>query len=182
VRRLTTRAVPVAIVLAVGLAASTSEAAPAPREKFGRKASGWGLGLSLGDVSGASVKYFLHPHHALQGHLGFGLLHNGDGIFSFEYLWHSGVIGESEIVDVFGYVGLGLGLGFWAGGGTSALQLHGRDTSAGAAMMVRAPILGLAFHWIAKPIDTALEVSWAPYVIMPELLFIDASIKLRYFF
>jgi hypothetical protein len=182
VRRLITRAGPVAIALALGLAARTSAAAPAPREKFGKKASGWGIGGSLGDVSGASVKYFVHPNHAFQGQLGFGLLHNGDGIFSFEYLWHSNVIGESEIVDVLGYVGLGLGLGFWAGGGTSELQLHGRDSQAGAAMMVRAPVLGLAFHWIGRPIDTALEVSWAPYVIMPELLFIDAAIKVRYFF
>jgi len=182
VRHLTTRALPVAIALALGLAAQTSWAAPAPRQKFGKKASGWGLGLSLGDVTGASVKYFVHPHHAFQGQVGWGLLHNGDGIVSLEYLWHSGVIGESEIVDVFGYVGLGVGVGFWANAGVSSLQMHGRDPGAGAAMMLRAPVLGLAFHWTEKPIDTALEVSWAPYVIMPELLFIDASIKLRYFF
>lgn len=176
------RALPVAIALALGLAARTSAAAPAPREKFGKKASGWGIGLSLGDVSGASVKYFLHPNHALQGQVGFGLLHNGDGIVSFEYLWHSNPIGESEIVDVLGYVGFGIGVGFWAGGGTSSVQIHARDSAAGAALMLRAPVLGLAFHWVGKPIDTALELSWAPYVVMPELRFLDAAIKVRYFF
>jgi len=146
VRRLTTRALPIAIALALGLAAQTSWAAPAPRQKFGRKASGWGLGLSLGDVTGGSVKYFVHPHHAFQGQIGWGLLHNGDGIASFEYLWHSGVIGESDIVDVLGYVGLGVGVGDWAGEGVTALEMHVGDPGGGAAMMLRAPVLGLAFH------------------------------------
>jgi hypothetical protein len=177
---------PSALALALGVAVTLlpakAVAAPAPEGEFTTRARGWGVGLSVGDPLGASVKYFLHPNHALQGQVGYGLLHNGDGIVSFEYLWHSDPIGESPIVDVLGYVGLGIGLGFWATASPNALELYGRDSGAGAAMMVRAPVLGLAFHWVGKPIDTALELSWAPYLIMPELRFIDASIKLRYFF
>lgn len=173
------------VALGVSLAASSAHAGPqAPQEKFGKKAKGWGLGVSLGDVTGASIKKFLHPQHALQFHLGWAPLHNGDGIFSFEYLWHSKPQGESPIVDVMLAAGLGVGVGFWARE-TAALQLYGREATAGVGMLVRAPVLGLVFHWLEYPIDTALELAWSPYVLAvggSELRHGDASIKVRYFF
>ena len=76
----------------------------------------------------------------------------------------------------------GVGVAFWAKPGPANIQTHDQTSRAGAAMMIRVPVLGLAFHWIEVPLDTALEVSWAPYVVIPDLLHFDASLKVRYFF
>jgi hypothetical protein len=169
---------------AVGLTASTADAAEAiGRSKFGKKATGLGLGVSVGDPMGLSVKYFVHPSHAISGHLAWGLLHHGDGMLSVDYHWHSPPIGSSPIVDAFVYVGGGLGVAVWARPGPGRLQGHDRSAaSGGAGLMLRAPALGLAYHWEAVPLDTAIELAWAPYLALPDLRHLDASIKVRYFF
>ena len=150
--------------------------------KFGRKQTGFGLGISVGDPMGASLKYFLHPRHALQGHIAWGLAHHGDGLVTLEYVWHTPTVGDSPIVDASFYFGGGVGLAFWAQPGPRRLQTHEQNSTRGAAMMLRVPVLGLAFHWTEVPLDTALEVAWSPYVIMPDLVHFDASLKVRYFF
>ena len=100
--------------LCFGLAA-TSAAAADPQDgsskKPGGKGGSIGLGIVAGDPVGASLKWFVHPHHALQAQVGWGPLHHGDGLVSIEYLYHSKSWGSTDIVDTFGYVGLGVGGG-----------------------------------------------------------------------
>ncbi len=178
----------IAFGIAVASVAATADAKPkrAPKPvselEFGRNHTGIGLGASLGDPMGASLKWFVRVQHALSFHLAWGLLHHGDGMISVDYHWHTRPIGYSEIVDAHFYIGGGLGLAFWARPGPSGIQLHDRPTRAGAGLMLRAPALGLAYHWREVPLDTALELAWSPYIVLPDLLHLDASIKVRYFF
>jgi hypothetical protein len=158
------------------------ERKPVPEFKFGRRHTGVGLGLSAGDPMGASLKWFVRVQHALSFHLAWGLLHHGDGMLSVDYHWHTRPIGSSEIVDAHFYIGGGLGLAFWARPGPPGIQIHERPTRAGAALMIRAPALGLAYHWRTVPLDTSLEIAWSPYVVLPDLVHGDVSIKVRYFF
>jgi hypothetical protein len=174
------------IVLAVAglwLRPSPASAAPAKgRSKFGKTGTGLGIGGSFGDPLGFSLKYFLHPQHAISGHVAYGLLHHGDGIVTVDYHWHTKPIGDSPIVEAMFYVGLGVGLGFWARPGPDALQGHAREAARGAGLILRVPALGLAYHWTRVPIDTAIELAWSPYIVMPDLRHLDASVKVRYFF
>jgi hypothetical protein len=177
-------------VVVVGLSlapsvASADEVTGRPRlGKFGKKGTGFGLGVSVGDPMGVSVKYFLHPAHAISGHLAWGLLHHGDGLAEIDYHWHSRPIGDSPIVDAYVYVGGGVGVAVWAREGPASLQGHDRpgNGGGGAGLILRAPALGLAYHWTTVPIDTSIELAWAPYLALPDLRHLDASIKVRYFF
>jgi hypothetical protein len=172
-------------VAGVGAAAHAKEKRerkPVPEMKFGRDHKGIGVGVSAGDPMGLSIKWFVRVQHALSFHVAWGLLHHGDGILSVDYHWHTRPIGYSEIVDAHFYIGGGLGVAFWARPGPSQIQTHTRTSTAGAALLLRAPALGLAYHWYRVPLDTALELAWSPYVVLPDLVHLDASIKVRYFF
>jgi hypothetical protein len=172
-----------ALIWGFGALISTSaKAGDLLEPKFGRNGKGLGVGVSVGDPTGLSLKYFLHPRHALSWHVAWGVLHHGDGIVSMDYHWHSPSIGRSPIVKAHVYVGAGVGVGFWARRGPDKLQGHERTRTSGAALLLRAPAVGLAYHWTRVPLDTSLELAWAPYVVMPDLRHLDASLKVRYFF
>ena len=49
------------------------------------------------------------------------------------------------------------------------------------AMLGRLPF-GLAFHWKGVPLDTAVELAWAPYLIPFDPARGDLAIKVRYYF
>jgi hypothetical protein len=164
-------------------------AAPSPSKAGRRKGGNFGLGASLGDPMGASAKLFLHPNHALQWDLGWAPLHHGDGRLGMDYLWHPATIAGNSVVDFGFYLGIGLGLAFWAGHGYyygyhgHNSYRRGRDFGhGGAAMFIRAPVPGMFLHWQTVPLDTVLEGSWSPYVILPDLGHGDVSAKVRYYF
>jgi hypothetical protein len=55
--------------------------------------------------------------------------------------------------------------------------------------MLRAPVLGLAFHWKPVPLDTVIEGAWSPFLVEATedhaqvgLGHGDVSVKLRYYF
>lgn len=178
------------LALATGIATAcmgtTAWAAPTPGNKIKGKGGNVGVGVSLGDPMGGSAKFFLHPNHALQLDLGWAPLHHGHGRLGLDYLWHPGTFVSNGIMDFLPYLGVGVGLAFWAGhcyGGYYHHHHHGYcDGHGGAAMFIRAPILGLGFHWKKVPIDTMLEGSWSPYVVLPDLPHGDVSFKVRYYF
>jgi hypothetical protein len=178
---LRTLLVSLAFVGAGSLAGSAS-AAPSPRNQLPREGGNVGLGVSLGDPMGASLKWFMASRHALQFDLGWAPLHHGHGRVGVDYLWHPGVFGSNSVVSVGPYLGLGIAAAFWAP--HTYHYGYGRHEydDGGAAMLIRAPILGLFFHWQGAPIDTAIEGSWSPYVVMPDLPHGDVSFKLRYYF
>jgi hypothetical protein len=177
------RAIVTGIGLTMGLLGSEAWAAePGGHAKFGKTGTGFGIGASVGDPLGFSLKYFLHPRHAISGHLGYGLLHHGDGLVTADYHWHSRPIGDTTIVEAMFYVGVGVGLAFWARPGPERLQGHERAAARGAGLILRVPALGLAYHWKRVPIDTALELAWSPYIVLPDLRHLDASVKVRYYF
>ena len=185
-----------AAFLGVWLASSTAEAAPSPGRKISSgKGGNFGVGLSLGDPMGLSVKGFLAPNHALQGDLGWAPLHHGDGRLGIDYLWHPGVFASGPVAEFMPYLGLGVGMMFWSDrcyyryyydddgdrryrGG----HRNGRCDDGGVAMFIRAPVLGLGVHWKKAPLDTMFEGSWSPYIIYPDLAHGDFSFKIRYYF
>ena len=180
--------------------ASTAEAAPTPGNKIKGKGGNFGAGISLGDPMGGSIKYFMAPNHAIQADIGWAPLHHGHGRLGFDYLWHPGTFVSNSTLDFLPYLGLGLGMMFWAGGyyyaGHGGRCCNGagcdpdcryyydyrRYDRGGVAMFLRAPILGLGFHWKKAPLDTMLEGSWSPYLIYPDLAHGDFSFKIRYYF
>ncbi len=178
-----------ALVACVGFGtiavATEASAAPSPSNKISGRGGNFGLGLTLGDPTGFSLKYFMASHHAIQGEFGWAPLHHGDGRLGFDYLWHPGTFVSNADLDFLPYLGLGVGMAFWAG--RYYYNDHDGDrrrsrSGGGAAMFIRAPILGLGFHWKKAPLDTMLEGSWSPYIILPHLRHGDISIKLRYYF
>ena len=176
------------LVTAAAAAALTlsalAHAAPPRRDrgpKFGARNTGFGIGASVGDPMGLSLKYFITPAHAISGHVAWGPLHNGDGLVELDYHWHSPVVASNDSVDAHIYVGGGIGVGFWANG-DGPLTISDRSSNAGAALLIKAPALGLAYHWRKVPVDTAIELAWSPYVVMPSLKHLDASVKVRYYF
>jgi hypothetical protein len=169
-----------------------AEAAPTPGNKIRGRGGNFGLGVSLGDPMGLSMKYFMAANHAFQGDLGWAPLHHGHGRFGFDYLWHPATFVSNSTLDFLPYLGLGLGMAFWAGGyhygygGAHGRRRYYRDDyyyrGGGVGMFIRAPILGLGFHWKKAPLDTMFEGSWSPYVIYPDLAHGDFSFKIRYYF
>jgi hypothetical protein len=198
----------IALATGVGLSsfalATEAAAAPTPGNKIRGRGGNFGLGLSLGDPMGLSMKYFLAANHAIQGDLGWAPLHHGNGRLGFDYLWHPATFVSNSSLDFLPYLGLGLGMMFWAGG--YHYGYHGgcddyydpghprydecydrRDDyyyrrGGGVAMFIRAPILGLGFHFKKAPLDLMFEGSWAPYLIRPDLAHGDFSFKMRYYF
>lgn len=177
-----------AFATAMGLGCLTThaeaEAAPTPGNKIRGRGGNFGAGFSLGDPMGGSIKYFMAPNHALQGDIGWAPLHHGHGRFGFDYLWHPGTFVSNSTLDFLPYLGFGIGMMFWAG---RYYYGHRRDrydryNSGGVAMFLRAPVLGLGFHWKKAPLDTMFEGSWSPYIIYPDLAHGDFSFKIRYYF
>ncbi|MCX4239158.1 hypothetical protein [Paraliomyxa miuraensis] len=183
--------------------ASEAQAAPTPGQKIRGRGGNFGIGLSLGDPMGASMKYFMAPNHSIQGDLGWAPLHHGHGRLGFDYLWHPGTFVSNSTIDLVPYLGLGIGMAFWAGyyhgyhGACGGYYDPGhprydecydrRDYyyhrgGGGVAMLLRAPILGLGIHWKKAPLDTMFEGSWSPYLVLPHLPHGDFSFKIRYYF
>lgn len=156
--------------------ASEASAAPSPGTRLASRGGNTGVGLSLGDPMGLSIKHFFHPSHALQFHLAWLPLHLGDGGVLVDYLWTPGVFVSNSTLDFMPYIGIGVGVGF-------------DDNQAG---LIVKPPLGLAFHWKDVPLDTVLEGTWSPYMIYGpcsrdrDACFVaaagDISIKVRYYF
>lgn len=165
-----------ALVGSVTAAWSTeAHAAPSPGNRIASRGGNTGVGLSIGDPMGLSVKHFFHPAHALQFHVAWLPLHRFDGGVGVDYLWTPGLFMSNSTFDFMPYVGLGVALGF---------------DSDQAGLIVKPPV-GLAFHWKDVPIDTVLEGTWSPYIIYgpcgrraacwhPDAG--DISIKARYYF
>lgn len=170
---------------------SLAMAAPTPSKQIKGKGGNFGLGFSLGDPMGASIKYFMAANHAIQADLGWAPLHHGNGRLGADYLWHPATFVSNSTMDFLPYLGVGVGMMFWAARYCGAYYYHGgryrydnyhRCGSGGVAMFIRAPVLGLGFHWKGAPLDTMLEGSWSPYIVLPDLAHGDVSFKLRYYF
>ncbi len=157
------------------LDADEAQAAPSPGNRISGRGGNTGIGLSLGDPMGLSIKHFFHPSHALQFHLAWLPLHLSDGGVGVDYLWTPGVFVSNSTMDFMPYLGLGVAIGF---------------DSNQAGLIVKPP-LGLAFHWKEVPLDTVLEGTWSPYMIYgpcagSDACFVpgvgDISVKVRYYF
>ncbi len=169
-------------------------AAPSPSKKMaigrGAGAKNNGVGVSLGDPLGFTFKHFFSGNHAVQADFGWAPLHHGDGRLGADYLWHPVTFVSNEVLDFMPYLGVGLGMMFWAGHHGAFCRGRGHNIDCtdgyyrggGAALFLRAPILGLALHWKDAPLDTVIEGSWSPYLVMPDLAHGDVSVKLRYWF
>lgn len=176
--------------IGTAMLAAEAEAAPTPGKQIRGRGGNFGAGLSLGDPMGLSIKYFMANNHALQGDLGWAPFHHGNGRLGLDYLWHPGTFVSNSTFDFVPYLGLGVGVAFWANryyyghghGRHRDHDGHNHNHGGGAGMFIRAPILGLGFHWKKVPLDTMVEGSWSPYVVYPDLSHGDFSFKVRYYF
>jgi len=192
-RHLVARTLPLAVAAATWVPAFGAKAAPSPSERLRGKGGNFGIGLALGDPMGASAKLFLAPQHALQFELGWAPLHHGSGTLSMSYLWHPATWASSSVVDLIGYLGLGLGVGLWSDRYWHYYNGHGvpdhNHHHTWFGLMLRAPVLGLTLHWKKVPLDTALEGAWSPFLVeayahgaSPGLAHGDVALRMRYYF
>ncbi|MFO0634438.1 MAG: hypothetical protein U0168_16455 [Nannocystaceae bacterium] len=165
--------------LALALASMVAGTAAAQPKRTG-KGGDLGLGATLGDPTGATFKVFLHPRHALESGLGFGPFHRGGGRLHFAYLFHSRAWRSDEGFSLHGYVGLGVGVAFWYKRYLGPVLPTDFQR---AALFVRAPVLGLAFHMHEIPLDVFLETAYSPIVTPPASFWnVDFALGARYWF
>lgn len=191
-----TRTPPLAAVIAVLGLPGAARAAPTAQEKVSVPRNSpdrrTGIGLTLGDPTGATLKHFFTFRHALQADLGWLPMHHGGGGLALDYLWHSRVLASGNGIDAIGYIGGGVGVGLWGRnnlGGYDGPHVGGdlADAPVHFAVMLRAPVLGMAWHWVDVPVDFAIEAAWSPFLIeVREARFGPAhgsfALKSRYYF
>ncbi len=173
------RLLPVALLAALWVVPGTVRA---KRPRLGEPGS-VGLGISLGDPTGVSAKFFLHPHHALQSSAGFGPVHLGAGRVDLTYLYHSKPWGAGNL-QPHGYVGIGVGVAFWEGR-IGHLGPFGPDPEdfRQAAAFFRAPVLGMTFHYQSIPVDIFFEGAYSPLIGPPITYWnFDFALGARYWF
>lgn len=159
----------------LGPSGSTDASPPAGRrnaaDQLQQKKAHFGIGAIAGDPLGLSLKLFIRPRHALQWHLGWGPLHDDSLRASMDYVFMPKPWVSNKLMDFVGYVGVGVAVA-----GTDIR----RDP--GIGVIGRVPVLGFAFHWRTVPLDTVLEVAWAPFFHPLDLFGLDAAIAVRYYF
>lgn len=167
------------IVATVGAACTWAGRASAAPKRIG-KGGDLGLGGVLGDPSGVTFKAFVHPRHALESAAGFGPFHRGAARLHVTYLFHSKPWSHEQEFSLHGYVGVGLGVAFWHKR-YFGFALPGEFRR--AAMFVRAPVLGLAFHLMELPMDVFIETAYSPIVTPPASFWnVDFGLGARYWF
>jgi len=154
-----------------------AKAAPTPKPLVPSTGGRAGVGASVVDPFGFTLKFFLNPNNALQGDFGWAPLHHGHGRVGADYLWHPGTLAVNSTAALVGYLGIGSALAFWGPRG----DFHGRGQIR-AGLLFRLPILGLAVHWSDIPLDTCFEGSWSPYLAPVDVRHGDFSIKARWYF
>lgn len=150
------------------------EAAPSPSTRLRGTGGNTGVGLSLGDPTGLSIKHFFAPPHALQFHLAWLPLHRAWGGVEVAYLWHPFTLARAAEFDLVAYFGIEIGILF----ATHAVGFEA------------CPPLGFGFHFKPAPIDLTIEGAWSPiwiyggvdWVSGPWLDAGDVSAKVRYYF
>ncbi|MBK6919896.1 MAG: hypothetical protein IPH07_21040 [Deltaproteobacteria bacterium] len=178
-RRCVLSRVLLSLVAATSVAGAASVANAA--DKIGGAGGPVGIGATIGNPTGFSFKAYFARRHAIQLEAGWAPLHHGDGRVHADYLFH-GLFTSNNAMDLLGYVGAGAGIAFWAYGPVPFdYGPRPSDLGRGAAMFVRVP-LGLSFNWKGAPLDTAIEMAWAPYVVPWDPARGDLSVKLRYYF
>jgi hypothetical protein len=127
----------------------------------------FGLGLILGDPTGANCKYMLSPEMAIDGAIGFGII-GGDHLnIHADFLWQFDIQQwPAGSLDLY----LGVGPKLAVGRGKTDLLLG-----------ARAPI-GVSFLFSKVPIDIFLEVAIGLFIVEEVDLDVDAAIGARYWF
>lgn len=169
-----------ALVWAAAVLVSTAAGESSATPKRTGQGGDLGLGGTVGDPTGVTFKVFLHRRHALESGAGFGPFHRGSGRMHLAYLFHSRPWAGDDGFVVHGYVGLGVGGAFW----------HKRYFGPGlpsdfrrAALFVRAPVLGIAFHMLEIPLDVFIETAYSPIVTPPASFWnVDFTLGARYWF
>ncbi|TPV96112.1 MAG: hypothetical protein B7733_06515 [Myxococcales bacterium FL481] len=151
-----------------GASARPATAAPSPGKTLQSRTDGnLGLGVTLGQPTGLSGKYFLSPQFAVAGAFGWGYQYGGR--VHADFAWHPGTAFDHDLVDVVPYVGVGAGLGLFHHQAHPWRRRHPEHdvwNHSHGAMFLRLPVLGAAAHWQDLPLDTFVEFAWAPGVIV----------------
>ena len=88
---------------------------------------------------------------------------------------------SSSALTLSGYAGLGAGAAFWVYDPVPFDYRPRNDDPQGVALYGRLPF-GLTFHWKRVPLDTAIELAWAPYLVPFDPARGDFAVKVRYYF
>ncbi len=126
---------------------------------------GIGLGIIVGEPSGASMKYWLDDTIAIDAALAFSLSDNNPFEFHTDYLMHSGMSGKNSSA-LQSYYGVG-----------ARITSDNNDTHLG----IRIPI-GVSYMFPDVPVDLFAEI--APVLdVTPDVdLDLSGAIGIRYYF
>jgi len=168
-RSSTSRLVLLALLLAtLGGLAPAAAAAQQDRD--------FGLGLIIGDPTGVSMKGFLSEEMAIDGAVGFELIHGDDLGLHLDVLWHFPIKQwDSAALDL--YLGVGPALGFHNHGRGRDDDHDDNDIHIGA----RGPF-GLAVMFNPARFDVFLEVAAKLWLVEKVNFDLDAAIGGRYWF
>ena len=137
----------------------------------------FGLGLIIGDPTGVSLKGFLSEDTAIDGAIGFELIHGDTLGVHADFLWHFHIKQwESAKLDL--YLGVGPALGFHKRGGPR--DREDRDDTR-VHIGARAPF-GLAVTFNPARFDVFLEVAAKLWLVEDVRFGLDAAIGGRYWF
>ncbi len=125
----------------------------------------FGLGVLLGDPSGASAKWYLEKVHAIDFAIAYGFQGDGTAQFHADYLFHPHVLVEANDLRVPWFVGVG-----------TAANLKGGYFELG----IRFPV-GISYLLKSAPVDIVLE--FAPGFTFRDPGFrADVAVGSRYYF
>jgi len=129
----------------------------------------FGLGLIVGDPTGASAKYFLSSVNAIDGAVGFGFIGGNHISLHADLLWHFPVQQWPQMqLDL--YLGVGPRFG---------IRTKKRDDN--VLIGGRGPI-GIALTFRGAPIDIFLEAAAGLWIVEKFGFDLDAAIGARFWF
>lgn len=171
-RALLSLAILMSLSLAAGTALAQEDAAPASGAS---SRAGFGLGVILGEPTGASMKLFFDEHSALQIHAAWDFTDAGIAVMV-DYLYHFDPIALESPV---------LALPLYIGGGLKFVQRPSstRRVSDGSKFQfgLRLPI-GIACAFKKFPLEVFLEVAPGLRLISATDFDIDGGIGARWYF
>jgi hypothetical protein len=152
------------LVLGAVLTVVTCASFAAPAEAHAQERD-FGLGIIIGDPTGASGKFMLAREHGIDWAVGFGLIGGKDLSAHADYLWHLEIKRWPDLM-----LDLHLGAGPKLGAGNDKVFIGGR-----------APV-GLSIWFLEAPFDVFVEVAAGLWIIEDVSLHIDGAIGGRYWF
>ncbi len=153
-------------------------AAAAPSEAFAPKKLKWGAGITIGEPTGATAKYWLEKDQALSGSIGGS--YYGLPRITVDYLWHLDAF-KSNIFNL--YFGPGAAIGFGEAASLPYDEFKGKSfTKGGGFRMGVRGITGINWTPKSEPMEYYVEVGTLIGFLPSFRTAVDFAIGVRYYF